>query len=104
MYTKQEHINAVNEEIKEIVAECKQNFQKCKTYGLEIEETSYVKVDTMHYARIHWADMDADQLDVMSVELQDMLTALQGAINSIQALAYKRHELEDIDEYEHADD
>ena len=104
MYTKQEHINAVNEEIKEITAECKQNFQKCKIYNLEIDEAPYAKVGAMQYAPVNWTDMSADQLDTMAVELQDMLTALQGAIDSIQALAYKRHELEDIDEYEHADD
>ena len=104
MYTKQEHISAVNEEIKEIVAECKQNFHNCKIYGLEIDEAPYAKVGAMQYAPVHWADMSADQLDTMAVELQDMLTALQGAIDSIQALAHKRHELEEIDEYEHADD
>lgn len=104
MYTKQEHINAINEEIKEIIAECKQDFQKCKTYGLEINEAPYTQVGVMQYASVHWTNMSADQLDVMSVELQDMLTALQGAINSVQALAYKRHELENIDEYEHSDD
>ena len=104
MYTKQEHINAITEEIKEITEECKQNFKNCKTYGFEIDEAPYAKVGAMQYAPVHWVDMNADQLDTMAVELQDMLTALQGAINSVQALAYKRHELEKIDEYEHIDD
>ena len=104
MYTKQEHINAIAEEIKEITEECKQSFTKCKTYGFEIDETPYAKVGAMQYAPVNWTDMSADQLDTMAVELQDMLTALQGAINSVQALAYKRHELEDIDEYEYIDD
>ena len=103
MYTKQEHFEAINEEINEIIEECKQSFQRCKLYGLEVDESPYMRVDNMRYAKVNWTDMRADQLDTMSVEMQDKLIALQNAINSIQALAYKRHELENIDDYEHCD-
>ena len=83
----------------ECLQEANKALEKCRIYGIN-PITAYTDTSTEHIMDIEYPQANANQLEVLCVELADQMERLEVFYNAIYALATAKNELESVDLYE----
>lgn len=101
--TKKEFIFDATADYLTCLAEADEALEKCHIYSVN-PVTAYVDISTGRIVDIEYPRANADQLDVLCVELEAQMRELKEFYNAIYALADAKRKLENVDIYEFDDD